>query len=145
MKHRLEIPIPCALSALVGPAEAAAAFAAAHNLSKRIVSALELAIDEITANIIRHGLNEIADGAQIILMRDVGADRMTATFVDNAPEFDPLLEAPEPDTASNIETRAVGGLGVHLVKSLTDGASFERKGHQNHLTLIWDRATEAAP
>ena len=67
MKHRLEIPIPCALSALAETAQAAAGFSVAHNLSKRITFALELAIDEIASNIIRHGFNEIADGAQIIL------------------------------------------------------------------------------
>jgi anti-sigma regulatory factor (Ser/Thr protein kinase) len=142
MEHRLEIPIPCALSALTETAEAAADFAVTHGLSQRITFALELAIDEIASNIIHHGFNEIADGAQIILGLDVDPDRMTATFFDNAPAFDPLVEAPQPDTTSDIETRAVGGLGVHLVKSLTDGASYERKENQNRLTLTWNRATE---
>jgi len=142
MKDRLEIPIPCALSALAETAQAAAEFSAAHKLSKRITFALELAIDEIASNIIRHGFNEIADGAQIILTLDVDADRMSATFVDNAPAFDPLVEAPAPDTTSDIETRAVGGLGVHIVKSLTDTACYEQKDNQNRLTITWDRATE---
>ncbi len=67
---------------------------------------------------------------------------MTAMFVNNAHAFDPLVEAPAPDTTSDIKTRAVGGLGVYLVRSLTDAASYERKDNQNRLTPTWGRATE---
>jgi len=63
-------------------------------------------------------------------------------FTNNALAFDPLVQAPAPDTTSDIKTRAVGGLGVHLVRPVTDLASYERKDNQNRHTFTWGRATE---
>lgn len=145
MEQRLEIPIPCALSALPETAAVIANFARRHGLSQRIVFALELAIDELGSNIIRHGFKEQAEGARINLALCIEDCAATATFFDNAPAFDPLEDAPAPDTTSNIETRAVGGLGVHLVKSLSDDARYERTDGQNQLTLLWNRKADAQP
>ena len=111
MKHRLESPTPCALSQPAETAQAPAEFSAAHNLGKRITFPLELAIDEIASIILRYGLNEIAGGTQIIIMLYVVADRMTGTFVYNAPAFDILVDTPAPDTTNDIEAHAVDGLG----------------------------------
>lgn len=145
MEQRLETYIPCALSALPETAAAAADFARRHGLSPRIVFAIELAIDEITSNIIRHGFQEKPEGAEISLALYIDECAATAMFFDNAPAFDPLIEAAAPDTTSDIENRAVGGLGVHLVKSLSDSAAYERSDGQNRLRLVWNRDVKTPP
>ena len=48
-------------------------------------------------------------------------------FVDDGQPFDPLgLPAPDLDAAA--EERQVGGLGVHIVRSLVDEARYLREG-----------------
>jgi serine/threonine-protein kinase RsbW len=50
--------------------------------------------------------------------------------------FDPL-SLPEPDLASVAEDRPIGGLGVHLMRRLTDQQSYEyASAAGNRLTLI---------
>ncbi len=61
-------------------------------------------------------------------------DEITVEIEDDGRAFDPF-DAPPPDLTSSIEERAIGGLGVHLVRSLTDDASYERRDGRNIVTL----------
>jgi hypothetical protein len=62
-----------------------------------------------------------------------GRECVFRTF-DIAP-FNPL-DTPLPDLTSPPEKRGIGGLGVHLVKSLIDDASYAREGAVNIIVLI---------
>ena len=53
---------------------------------------------------------------------------------DDARPFDPL-NAPPPDLNSAIEDRRIGGLGVHLVKTLMDDVGYAYRDGRNHITL----------
>ena len=53
---------------------------------------------------------------------------------DNGRSFNPL-EAPSPILDRPIEERPNGGLGIHLMRSLADEASYVRKGTMNVLVL----------
>ena len=55
-------------------------------------------------------------------------------FRDDGVEFDPLSRA-DPDLDAPTEERGIGGLGIHLVKTLTDEASWRRDGDANILTV----------
>ena len=59
---------------------------------------------------------------------------MTAVVTDDAPHYDPLARPPV-DTSLPLEERPIGGLGVHLFKTLAQAARYERRGGQNVLTL----------
>ena len=61
---------------------------------------------------------------------------LEAEVVDTAAPFDPLA-APPPDTASALDVRRPGGLGVALVRSLMDQVRYESRGDGNHLILTW--------
>ena len=53
---------------------------------------------------------------------------------DDGLPFNPL-EAPEPDLDSPIETRQIGGLGIHLVRNVTDGLEYRRNEGRNRLVI----------
>jgi hypothetical protein len=56
-------------------------------------------------------------------------------FLDDRQPFDPLgLPALDLDEAA--EERTIGGLGVHIVRSLVEEARYHREGGCNHLHLI---------
>ena len=54
--------------------------------------------------------------------------------VVNVMEFDPTKQA-EADTTLSVEERAIGGLGIHLVRQIMDVISYERIDGFNVLTL----------
>ena len=61
-------------------------------------------------------------------------DLLTARIEDDARAFDPRA-APEPNIDSVIEQRPIGGLGVHIVRTVMDRVAYERRNGRNHLTV----------
>jgi serine/threonine-protein kinase RsbW len=57
-----------------------------------------------------------------------------AEVQDDGQPFNPL-EVPEPDTTKPLEERAIGGLGIHIVRKLMDGLEYKRQGERNFLTI----------
>jgi hypothetical protein len=58
--------------------------------------------------------------------------RLAIDFLDDGQPFDPLgLPALDLDAAA--EERTIGGLGVHMFRSLVEGARYRREGGRNHL------------
>jgi serine/threonine-protein kinase RsbW len=53
---------------------------------------------------------------------------------DDAKAFDPL-SAPKPDIHAPLEERAIGGLGVYIVKALMDRVSYDYADGRNHVRL----------
>ena len=63
-------------------------------------------------------------------------DDLIVEMEDHGSPYNPFVEAPEPDVDASVKDRKIGGLGVYLVKQLTDEASWERRGNVNHIRLV---------
>jgi anti-sigma regulatory factor (Ser/Thr protein kinase) len=61
-------------------------------------------------------------------------DGVWVEFSDQGREFDPA-SAPPPDLDSPLESRRVGGLGVHLVGQLMSDIRYQRSGGWNRITM----------
>src|SRR5947207_7104906 len=59
---------------------------------------------------------------------------LEVVITDDAAPFNPL-EAPTPDTTSSLDDRAVGGLGLMLVKELVDDITYDCEGGRNRVML----------
>jgi serine/threonine-protein kinase RsbW len=59
---------------------------------------------------------------------------VVVTVEDDAREFNPLLH-PEVDTTAPLDARAIGGLGVALLRQLMDDVSYARMDGKNILVL----------
>jgi anti-anti-sigma factor len=94
------------------------------------VSALHLALEEIVTNVITHGYRNDAARSFTVRLEAIAADRIRAVVTDDAPAYNPLARA-EVETHLPLESRPVGGLGVHLVKKLMDVCTYERRDGQN--------------
>lgn len=78
-----------------------------------------LCLEELITNTIIHGLKGATD--RFIHIRISMSNKWLEILVkDDAPIYDPFKQAPKPDLNLDINERPVGGLGVHLVKSLMD-------------------------
>jgi anti-sigma regulatory factor (Ser/Thr protein kinase) len=53
---------------------------------------------------------------------------------DDGHPFNPL-ELPEPNTHLPVEDRPIGGLGIHLLKKMSDRMAYARTDGKNRLTL----------
>ncbi|GAB3357729.1 MULTISPECIES: ATP-binding protein [Giesbergeria] len=94
-----------------------------------------LCLDELITNTILHGLQGAED--RVIRVRMSMSDEWLEIIIkDDAPQFDPFVEVPSPDLELDLEERQVGGLGVHLVKTLMDDARTYYDGSGNLIVLL---------
>ncbi|MDD1702895.1 MAG: ATP-binding protein, partial [Methanoregula sp.] len=94
---------------------------------------IQLAVEEAITNSIVHGY---AGGTGTLGIRcRAGPEEVTVEISDNAPPFDPL-DVPDPDISADIREREIGGLGVFLIKKVTDRATYRYENAQNILTLV---------
>jgi serine/threonine-protein kinase RsbW len=98
-------------------------------------SRLLVILDELFTNAATHGHGPHSAGASITVALGWRVGRLRISFVDDGPPFDPLaFHAPDLDAAG--KERPIGGLGIHIVRSLVDQARYRREGGRNHLHLI---------
>jgi anti-sigma regulatory factor (Ser/Thr protein kinase) len=94
---------------------------------------LNIALEEILTNIISYGYTD--DREHVIRVRlSVQPGEVKAEVEDDGQPFNPF-EAPEVDTAKPLEERAIGGLGIHLVRKLMDGLEYQRQEGKNLLVI----------
>ena len=95
---------------------------------------IDVALDELLSNIARYAY--VPESGEVTLRLDFDeASRMVSiTFIDSGIPYDPLQKA-DPDLTVPPEERAVGGLGIFLVKKTMDGMEYRREGRFNILTI----------
>lgn len=94
---------------------------------------VSLAIEEIVTNCIKYGYDD-SDAHTIEISLSLSDGLLTMVVTDDGHPFNPL-EAPPPDLSLAIEDRPIGGLGIHLLRELSDEVSYDRRDGMNRLTL----------
>jgi serine/threonine-protein kinase RsbW len=97
-------------------------------------SRLLLVLEELFTNVVKYGHAEDAAATTIGITLARKSGELTIEFSDDGPPFDPLIAA-LPDLERPIADRPIGGLGLHILRSLVDHARYRRKGDRNHLLL----------
>ena len=94
---------------------------------------LNLALEELFTNAVRHGgCDGMPDAASIHLRREAG--EVLVEYIDRGRPFDPA-DAPTPDLQSPLAERAPGGLGLHFVRQLAVHFEYHRVDERNRITL----------
>ena len=93
-----------------------------------------LVVDELVTNCIKYAYSDAREHVIEVELQIANGD-LTVTVVDDGQPFNPLT-VPTPDTSLAIEERPLGGLGLHLLRQLSDGMSYERRGNQNRVVLV---------
>lgn len=94
---------------------------------------INLALDEVVLNIIRHGYDDAGEH-QIHVALSLDGGVLTMRVEDDGKPFDPL-DAPPPDFDLPLEDRPVGGLGIHIVRSIMDTVEHRRDSGRNILIM----------
>jgi sigma-B regulation protein RsbU (phosphoserine phosphatase) len=108
-------------------------FAHSHRIPERDLQALALALDEVVTNTISYGYDDQAPH-EIRVRLTLADGRLSAEVIDDGRPFNPLT-APPPDLTGTVDERPVGGLGVHLVRSLMEQVDYRRESGKNHLIM----------
>jgi anti-sigma regulatory factor (Ser/Thr protein kinase) len=145
MSATVELSISADVGEIARVQEAVERLAGDHVLSARAAHVLAVALDELLSNVILHGYADASAGKSVFVRIAREASEVAVEIVDQARPFDPTKSDP-PDLDRELEDREIGGLGLHLVRTLVRGLSYNRSGNENRtrFTVPIGPAGEAA-
>ena len=95
---------------------------------------INLAIEEAVVNVMNYAYPEGTKG-DITIETKANNNEVFFIISDTGKPFDPTAKA-EVDITLSAEDRAIGGLGIHLIRQIMDHINYERVDGHNILTLI---------
>ena len=136
----LELSLVNDLRDIAGAADKIGAFCAGHGLAEGISFEVHLAVDELLTNTITYGYDDDEEHRIDLSLRLEGCT-LVVEIADDSRAFDPL-QAPEPDLGASLEERAVGSLGIYLVRKTMDTVAYRREDGRNVVTLTKHTAAD---
>lgn len=96
---------------------------------------IELVAEEALVNVFVHGYAK--DQGQVEVRCLASDDQaLTIEIRDTGVSFDPFSLA-EPDLQSDLSKRKIGGMGVFMIRKMTDHVAYRREGDSNILTMTF--------
>ena len=108
------------------------------NVPAELNMPINLALEEAVSNVMLYAYPGRTDGmvfVEYLEMLEPDCKRLIFTISDSGIPFDPTQKE-QADITLSAEDRAIGGLGIHLVRQLMDEISYERTDDKNILTLV---------
>lgn len=102
---------------------AVAAFLEPLGVVARTMNRVEVVLEELLSNLIRHG----HDISSIMVAAGYRGGSIDLVVEDDGAVFDPLGK-PDPDPFTSLAEAPLGGLGIALVRRLTCAARYDRVG-----------------
>ena len=95
---------------------------------------IDIAIDELFGNIAHYAYNPETGPSTVRVEVTEDPIAVVITFIDRGVPYDPLKKE-DPDITLSAEERAIGGLGIFMVKKTMDEISYEYKDGKNILRI----------
>ena len=105
-----------------------------HGAGMKETMALTLAMEEAFVNVAHYAYEGQEGTGKAWVSLSFEGDEVTIVLKDKGMAFDPLSMS-DPDIKATAEERAIGGLGIYMIKKSTDSVSYERKDGTNILTM----------
>ncbi len=96
-----------------------------------LVFKLNLVLEELGVNIVNY--SGATGDIEILLVSD--AERVTVEISDDGRPFNPLVDLETPDISAPLGDRPIGGLGVHLVRTMMDEMRYSREDGKNKIAM----------
>ncbi|MDR2760149.1 MAG: ATP-binding protein [Spirochaetaceae bacterium] len=94
---------------------------------------IAMVAEEIFVNIADYAYPE--KNGEVTVRTGRAGEAFAVQFEDGGESFDPL-DWPNPKTTGSIEERKIGGLGIYLIKKMTDRVAYLRLNDKNLLTIL---------
>ena len=111
-----------------------ATFVKEHRIAADEASRIFILLEELITNLMKYGYPDRPECGRAEIVLALNDGRLEIEFIDDGCAFDPL-KAPPPNLEGPLETRTPGGLGLHILRSLTDEAHYERRNGNNVIRL----------
>ena len=95
---------------------------------------IDVAVEEVFVNIASYAYTPGIGSATVRIESSQDPAAVTITFVDRGIPYNPLLKE-DPDVTLSAEERAIGGLGIYMVKKAVDDISYVYRDGQNILSI----------
>ena len=109
-------------------------FCAESGLSRAAYLRLNLVLEELFTNTVRHGHRGDCD-APIWIAVSRSGDTLSVLYEDKAPPFNPYARLTEPVVDTTVSMRKIGGLGVLLTKELAASRDYAYLFGRNRIRL----------
>ena len=96
---------------------------------------IELVAEEALVNVFVHGYAQ-NQGQVEVRCPASNNSALTLEILDAGVSFNPLSLA-DPDLQPDLAQRKIGGMGVFLIRKMTDGVAYRREGDRNILTMTF--------
>jgi phosphoserine phosphatase RsbU/P len=99
-----------------------------------LIPTLNMALDDLLNNVVQYAFPTDPTEHYIEVDGEVRDECVVLTITDDGIPFNPLTAAP-PDLSLLLHEREIGGLGIHLVRSMFDEVTYHRNVGRNVLTV----------
>lgn len=113
--------------------EAFNTFAERHAIPDGARRTFNIAFDDLINNIVSYGYDD-AEQHRIHVEVALDGSTLQATLIDDGTPFDPFA-MDSPDLEAELDERRIGGLGVHLVRTMMDECTYERTNDRNVVVI----------
>jgi serine phosphatase RsbU (regulator of sigma subunit)/anti-sigma regulatory factor (Ser/Thr protein kinase)/putative methionine-R-sulfoxide reductase with GAF domain len=109
--------------------------AAQAGMDAKEIYEVQLAVDEAASNVIEHAYQDVDDG-QLEISCQTARGMLSITISDQGRAFNPEA-VDNPDLEATLEDRAIGGLGLFLIRKLMDRVEYQTSPEKgNRLTMV---------
>ncbi len=130
----LELRLPHQVDRLPELLDAIEAVSAQAGWSDGFRTHVLLVVEELVVNAMSYGGCAPGEGWVSVRLLAQEVD-LVIEIADNGIAYDPFTSAPEPSLDLDLDSRAIGGLGVHFVREMTDSREYQRVDGENRLRL----------
>ncbi len=102
--------------------------------SSKVRNHIELSVEEIFVNIASYAYRPGVGPVTVKVETDRDNPSVTIEFADSGVPYNPL-EKTDPDVNASADERAIGGLGIFLVKKTMDNVEYSFRDGQNILRI----------
>jgi serine/threonine-protein kinase RsbW len=121
---------------IVALADWAEARAAAFGLDADARMGVRLCVEEAATNVVVHGLDGSRGQSRIALVCAPEPGGLRFVLIDDGKPFDPT-SAPDLGYAADLESAAIGGRGIRLMRKFARTMRYARTEGRNRLTLAF--------
>ena len=100
----------------------------------KILMQIDVAVEEIFVNVASYAYAPDTGSVTIRMDLQENPRSVVFTFIDSGVPYNPLAKA-DPDVTLSAEERAIGGLGIYMVKKSMDKMEYEYTDQQNILKM----------
>ena len=106
----------------------------AARCSGRSEMIIDIIVEEIFVNITSYAYADSSGKVTVAAGLTDDESALVIMFVDEGTPYNPLAKA-DPDVTAKASDRAIGGMGILMVKKMADGMTYRYQNGQNVLTI----------